>query len=86
MDITTAQIRKLAKTSNSAMCELRAMFPQAFEPQPVKVTKAVMGNFLCTRNYGEYKDYGFYLDGDYNWVIKTDDAGELVLVPTTKEE
>ncbi len=86
MEITVEQILALAKTSTACQTALKGMFPKAFTPQPVKVAGKDIGFFVCSRNYGNYKEHGFYLDSDYNWEIKTDSENELVLIPTTKGE
>jgi len=40
---------------------------------------------LRSRIVGKYEGKSFYLDKHFNWEIKTDDLGELCLVPTKKK-
>lgn len=40
--------------------------------------------FMAIRSVGEYKNKAFYLSDRYNWDIKTDSTGALVLIPTEK--
>lgn len=47
----------------------------------------ICGNdFIGIRCFGKYADKSFYLSDNYNWEIKTDDAGELCLIPTKKKQ
>jgi len=39
---------------------------------------------LAVRLAGEYRDKGFYLNGEYNWEIVKDSFDHLVLIPTRK--
>lgn len=39
---------------------------------------------LCIREFGEYKNKGFYLSSTHNWEIVTDNRNQKVLIPTKR--
>lgn len=41
-------------------------------------------SFLEIKVSGEYSKKAFYLNDDYNWELKRDSSGDLVLIPTEK--
>ena len=85
--VTADKIRAMAAKSPQVKEVLKEGFPECFEED--KSVNVLESDFhfngkLCVRLGGEYANKGFWLEKDYDWEIKTDAFGCLVLIPTKK--
>jgi len=82
------RVLEAAASCSTARATLKALFPEVFEPPPLKLVGTLTvdntKSAVEVRTIGSLKRRAFWLNSAFEWAIEIDDEGAKCLVPTRK--